>query len=234
MTERAIKQRDRHRRRNDGRAARRNRLGAASGIRHLTSQQVDTTYADGKPAYDVLHNLLQGFLRDQADAFSRSLIKLAANESIAGAWPVFRIGDDGFVPATTPPASERLVADGWPQVEIREADPPPGSAKFSISVEVALRAASSNTNQIGKGLVAAYAASLVLAIVAEGERRGYAIFMRVAALSCGNRRWTDSMRFPVLHRPEELGTSLDGGECQSTFQFPVKRLRCSRQADPRL
>lgn len=113
MTERAIKQRDRRRRRNDGRAAHRNRVRAASGIRHLTSRQVDTTYADWKPAYDVLHNLLQGFLRDQADAFSRSLIKLAPNESIAGAWQILRIGDDCFVPAT-PPASERLVAGGWP------------------------------------------------------------------------------------------------------------------------
>ena len=96
-----------------------------------------------------------------------------------------------------------------------------------------IRAASSNKDQIGKGLIAAYAASLVLAIVAEREMPGYAIFMRVAALSCGNRRWTDGMLYPVLHRPEKLATSLDGGECRSNFQVRVKRFRRSRQAHPR-
>ena len=77
---------------------------------------------------------------------------------------------------------------------------------MQISSTRLLRAAGSNTNQIGKGLVAAYAASLVLAIVAEGERRGYAILTRVAAFSSGNRRWTDGMLYPVRHRPEKLGT----------------------------
>ena len=96
-----------------------------------------------------------------------------------------------------------------------------------------IRAASSNKDQIGKGFIAAYAASLVLTIVAESDRPGYAVFMRVNALSSGNRRWTDGMLYLVLHRPEKLATSLDGGECRSNFQVRIKRFRRSRQSDPR-
>ena len=55
------------------------------------------------------------------------------------------------------------------------------------------------------GLVAAYAASLALAIVAEGKRHGYAILARVNALSSGNRRRADGMLYPILDRPEKLG-----------------------------
>ena len=75
-----------------------------------------------------------------------------------------------------------------------------------ISSTRLLRAAGSSTKQIGKSLVAAHAASLALASVAEGERHVYATFMRVTALSCGNRRWTAGMLYPVRHRPEKLGT----------------------------
>ena len=58
---------------------------------------------------------------------------------------------------------------------------------------------------ISKDLVAASAAPLVLAILAEGDSYGYAIIKRVAALSGGQLRWTDGMLYPVLHRLERLG-----------------------------
>lgn len=58
---------------------------------------------------------------------------------------------------------------------------------------------------VSKDLVAASAAPLVLAILAEGDSYGYAIIKRVAALSGGQLRWTDGMLYPVLHRLERLG-----------------------------
>ena len=58
---------------------------------------------------------------------------------------------------------------------------------------------------ISKDLVAASAAPLVLAILAEGDSYGYAIIKRVAELSGGQLRWTDGMLYPVLHRLERLG-----------------------------
>ena len=58
---------------------------------------------------------------------------------------------------------------------------------------------------ITKDLVAASAAPLVLAILAEGDSYGYAIIKRVGALSGGQLRWTDGMLYPVLHRLERLG-----------------------------
>lgn len=58
---------------------------------------------------------------------------------------------------------------------------------------------------ISKDLVAASAAPLVLAILAEGDSYGYAIIRRVGELSAGRLRWTDGMLYPVLHRLERLG-----------------------------
>lgn len=58
---------------------------------------------------------------------------------------------------------------------------------------------------ISKDLVAASAAPLVLAILAEGDSYGYAIIKRVGELSDGRLRWTDGMLYPVLHRLERLG-----------------------------
>ncbi len=58
---------------------------------------------------------------------------------------------------------------------------------------------------IGKDLVAASAAPLVLAILTEGDSYGYAIIKRVSELSEGRLRWTDGMLYPVLHRLERLG-----------------------------
>ena len=58
---------------------------------------------------------------------------------------------------------------------------------------------------ISKDLVAASAAPLVLAILAEGDSYGYAIIKRVGELSGGHLRWTDGMLYPVLHRLERLG-----------------------------
>jgi len=58
---------------------------------------------------------------------------------------------------------------------------------------------------LGKDLVAASATPLVLAILAEGERYGYAIIKRVTELSGGHLQWTDGMLYPVLHRLERHG-----------------------------
>lgn len=58
---------------------------------------------------------------------------------------------------------------------------------------------------ISKDLVAASAAPLVLAILADGDSYGYAIIKRVGELSGGHLQWTDGMLYPVLHRLERLG-----------------------------
>ena len=58
---------------------------------------------------------------------------------------------------------------------------------------------------ISKDLVAASAAPLVLAILAEGDSYGYAIIKRVSQLSGGHLQWTDGMLYPMLHRLERLG-----------------------------
>jgi DNA-binding PadR family transcriptional regulator len=57
---------------------------------------------------------------------------------------------------------------------------------------------------VGKDLVAASTAPLVLAILAEGDSYGYAIMKRVSELSGGQMQWTDGMLYPVLHRLERL------------------------------
>ena len=59
--------------------------------------------------------------------------------------------------------------------------------------------------KIGKGLVAASATPLVLAILSEGESYGYAILRRVGELSDGRLAWKDGMLYPVLHRLERQG-----------------------------
>ena len=58
---------------------------------------------------------------------------------------------------------------------------------------------------IDKDLVAASAAPLDLAILAEGESYGYAILKRVRALSGGRPRVDDGMLYPLLHRLQRLG-----------------------------
>lgn len=59
--------------------------------------------------------------------------------------------------------------------------------------------------KLGKDLVAASAAPLVLSILSEGESYGYAIIQRVRELSGGHMQWTDGMLYPVLHRLEGQG-----------------------------
>ncbi len=59
--------------------------------------------------------------------------------------------------------------------------------------------------KVGKDLMAASAAPLVLAILAEGESYGYAILKRVRVLSGGELEWTDGMLYPLLHRLNRLG-----------------------------
>lgn len=58
---------------------------------------------------------------------------------------------------------------------------------------------------VGKDLVAASSAPLVLAILSEGENYGYAILKRVNELSDGNLDWTDGMLYPLLHRLDRMG-----------------------------
>lgn len=59
--------------------------------------------------------------------------------------------------------------------------------------------------QVGKDLVAASAAPLVLGILAEGENYGYAIIQRVSQLSAGQLEWSEGLLYPLLHRLERLG-----------------------------
>jgi DNA-binding PadR family transcriptional regulator len=58
---------------------------------------------------------------------------------------------------------------------------------------------------IDKDLVAAMAAPLVLAILADGPSSGYAILKRVRDLSSGDLEWSDGMLYPLLHRLERAG-----------------------------
>ena len=58
---------------------------------------------------------------------------------------------------------------------------------------------------VGKDLVAASAAPLVLGILAEGDNYGYAILQRIASLSGGQLDWSEGMLYPLLHRLERLG-----------------------------
>ncbi len=59
--------------------------------------------------------------------------------------------------------------------------------------------------QIGKDLVAASSAPMLLAILAEGESYGYAIIQRVTELSDGQLEWSEGLLYPLLHRLERLG-----------------------------
>ena len=54
-----------------------------------------------------------------------------------------------------------------------------------------------------KELVAASSVPLVLSILTEGDRYGYAIIQRVKELSGGKIEWTDGMLYPVLHWLED-------------------------------
>ena len=79
------------------------------------------------------------------------------------------------------------------------------------------------TKQIGKkGLVAALATSVVLAVVAERESHGHAILKRVVALSIGNRQWADSMLYPLLDRLWSAGPSASIASSQIAGK-PVSR-----------
>jgi len=57
--------------------------------------------------------------------------------------------------------------------------------------------------KIGKDLVAASAAPLVLAILQRGPSYGYALIQEVRALSGGELEWSEGMLYPILHRLEE-------------------------------
>ena len=57
--------------------------------------------------------------------------------------------------------------------------------------------------KIGKDLVAASAAPLVLAILRRGPSYGYALIQEVRELSGGALEWSEGMLYPVLHRLEE-------------------------------
>ena len=56
-----------------------------------------------------------------------------------------------------------------------------------------------------KGLVAASARPVILAILARGESYGYAIIQEVRDLSGGEWEWTEGMLYPVLHRLQREG-----------------------------
>jgi len=68
-----------------------------------------------------------------------------------------------------------------------------------------ISAATRETMEINKDLIAASSTPIVLAILAEGDSYGYAILKRVRELSGGRMEWTDGMLYPVLHRLERLG-----------------------------
>jgi len=57
--------------------------------------------------------------------------------------------------------------------------------------------------KIGKDLVAASAAPLVLAILQRGPSYGYALIQAVRELTGGELEWSEGMLYPVLHRLEE-------------------------------
>ena len=59
--------------------------------------------------------------------------------------------------------------------------------------------------QLGKDLVAASAAPLVLGVLAEGDSYGYAILQRIGELSGGELDWSEGLLYPLLHRLERLG-----------------------------
>ena len=59
--------------------------------------------------------------------------------------------------------------------------------------------------EIDEDLIAASAAPITLAVLAEGESHGYAILKRVRELSGGRVDWADGLLYPVLHRLERLG-----------------------------
>jgi PadR family transcriptional regulator PadR len=72
---------------------------------------------------------------------------------------------------------------------------------------------------VGKDLVAASAAPLVLSILSEGDSYGYAITKRVAELSVGRLEWADGFLYPMLHRLERLG------QVESEWRKPVGERR---------
>lgn len=80
--------------------------------------------------------------------------------------------------------------------------------------------------RIGKDLVAAAAAPLVLGILAEGESYGYAILQRVGELSGGQFRFSDGMLYPLLHRLERLG-QIESQWQRSPSGRPRKQYRLS-------
>ena len=59
--------------------------------------------------------------------------------------------------------------------------------------------------QLGKDLVAAAAAPMVLGILARGDSYGYAILQEVQRLSDGELAWSEGLLYPLLHRLERLG-----------------------------
>lgn len=59
--------------------------------------------------------------------------------------------------------------------------------------------------QLGKDLVAASAAPLVLGILARADSYGYAILHQVQLLSGGELDWSEGLLYPLLHRLERLG-----------------------------
>ena len=58
---------------------------------------------------------------------------------------------------------------------------------------------------IEKELVAASTAPLILSLLAKGESYGYELIQEVKQLSGEQIKWTDGMRYPVLHRMEDDG-----------------------------
>jgi len=72
---------------------------------------------------------------------------------------------------------------------------------------------------VGKDLIAASAAPLVLGILCEGDSYGYAITKRVGELSTGRLEWADGFLYPMLHRLERLG------QIESDWRQPVGERR---------
>lgn len=59
--------------------------------------------------------------------------------------------------------------------------------------------------EFSKDLNAASATPLILALLREKPRYGYALIRDVETLSDGRLRWEEGMLYPILHRLEALG-----------------------------
>jgi PadR family transcriptional regulator, regulatory protein PadR len=59
------------------------------------------------------------------------------------------------------------------------------------------------TKKLARGLIAASAEPMLLAVLQRGPSYGYAIIQQVRELSGGELEWSEGMLYPVLHRLED-------------------------------